>query len=109
MYWTESPSYILNLMTNALTTTYLGLRLRNPLVVAACPLTAEPDTLRRMEELGAAAAVMPSLFEEQISPVAPTVNRPPHLGPESFDEGCSFITNWTTTTADPQDMSGKSS
>ena len=53
-------------MTKQLTTTYLGLTLRNPLVVSACPLTAEPDTLQRMEALGAAAAVMPSLFEEQI-------------------------------------------
>jgi dihydroorotate dehydrogenase (fumarate) len=77
-------------MTKDLTTTYLGLKLCNPLVVAACPLTAEPDTLRRMEELGAAAAVMPSLFEEQISPVPPTVNRPPHLGPESLDEQTQF-------------------
>jgi dihydroorotate dehydrogenase (fumarate) len=53
-------------MAKDLTTTYLGLKLRNSLVVSSCPLTAELDTLKRMEELGAAAAVMPSLFEEQI-------------------------------------------
>jgi dihydroorotate dehydrogenase (fumarate) len=73
-------------MAKDLTTTYLGLKLRNPLVVAACPLTAELDTLRHMEQLGAAAAVMPSLFEEQIAPVLEPVGRPPRLGAESFDE-----------------------
>jgi dihydroorotate dehydrogenase (fumarate) len=45
---------------------YLGLTLRNPLVVSACPLTSKIDALCRFEEAGAAAAVMPSLFEEQI-------------------------------------------
>jgi len=52
-----------------LTTHYLGLELANPLVVAACPLTGELDVLRRLEEHGAAAAVMPSLFEEQLAQV----------------------------------------
>jgi dihydroorotate dehydrogenase (fumarate) len=47
-------------------TTYLGLSLRNPLVVAACPLTAEVQMLQRLEEAGAAAAVTGSLFAEQI-------------------------------------------
>jgi dihydroorotate dehydrogenase (fumarate) len=77
-------------MTKELTTTYLGLKLRNPLVVSSCPLTAELDTLKHMEELGAAAAVMPSLFEEQIAPAPPVVGRPPRLGPESFDEQGQF-------------------
>jgi dihydroorotate dehydrogenase (fumarate) len=77
-------------MAKSLTTTYLGLKLRNPLVVAACPLTAELDTLRRIEELGAAAAVMPSLFEEQISPASAAVARSPHLGPEPFDDGAQY-------------------
>jgi dihydroorotate dehydrogenase (fumarate) len=49
-----------------LSTQYLGLKLRCPLVVSACPLTGEMDVLARLEEAGAAAAVMPSLFEEQI-------------------------------------------
>lgn len=53
-------------MTVDLSTTYLGLKLPNPLVVSACPLTGELDVLRRLEEFGAAAAVMPSLFEEQL-------------------------------------------
>jgi dihydroorotate dehydrogenase (fumarate) len=47
-------------------TRYLGLELRNPLVVSACSLTGDVETLKRFEEAGAAAAVLPSLFEEQI-------------------------------------------
>lgn len=50
-----------------LTTDYLGIRLRNPIIVAANPLNGIPDNVRRMEEAGAAAVVLPSLFEEQIT------------------------------------------
>ncbi len=53
-------------MTIDLTTNYLGLKLANPVVVSACPLTGELDVLKRLEEHGAAAAVLPSLFEEQL-------------------------------------------
>lgn len=49
-----------------LTTKYLGLTLKNPLIVSASPLTAYIDNLKRMELAGAAAVVLPSLFEEQI-------------------------------------------
>jgi len=50
-----------------LTTTYLGLQLRNPLVASASPLSKKVDTVRRLEDAGAAAVVMYSLFEEQIT------------------------------------------
>jgi dihydroorotate dehydrogenase (fumarate) len=49
-----------------LRTTYLGLPLKNPLVVSASPLSKKVDRIRRAEEAGAAAIVMHSLFEEQI-------------------------------------------
>lgn len=49
-----------------LSTKYLGITLKNPLVVSASPLTAYVDNLKQMEEAGAAAIVLPSLFEEQI-------------------------------------------
>lgn len=49
-----------------LSTKYLGLTLKNPLIVSASPLTAYIDNLQRMEIAGAAAVVLPSLFEEQI-------------------------------------------
>jgi dihydroorotate dehydrogenase (fumarate) len=54
-------------MTSDLNTNYLGLRLKNPLVVAACPLSQKMDSLKRLEEAGAAAVVLYSLFEEQIT------------------------------------------
>ena len=46
---------------------YLGLELRSPLVASASPLTGDPDDLRRLEDAGVAAAVLPSLFEEQLT------------------------------------------
>ena len=49
-----------------LTTTYLGLELANPIVSGSCPLGASLDTIRHLEEAGAAAIVLPSLFEEEI-------------------------------------------
>lgn len=48
------------------TTTYLGLHLTNPLVASASPLSKKLDTVRRLEDAGAAAIVLYSLFEEQI-------------------------------------------
>jgi dihydroorotate dehydrogenase (fumarate) len=49
-----------------LTCTYLGLALANPLVPSSSPLTGSPDAARHLEDAGAAAIVMPSLFEEVI-------------------------------------------
>ncbi|MBK8815356.1 MAG: dihydroorotate dehydrogenase-like protein [Methylococcaceae bacterium] len=49
-----------------LTTTYLGLKLAHPLVPSASPFTKDTDTARRLEDAGAAALVMQSLFEEKI-------------------------------------------
>jgi dihydroorotate dehydrogenase (fumarate) len=53
-------------MTVDISTRYLGLELANPLVASASPLTGKLDTLFQIEEAGAAAVVLPSLFEEQI-------------------------------------------
>jgi len=49
-----------------LTTNYLGLTLKNPLVPSSSPLTANLDDVRRLEDAGAAAIVLPSLFEESV-------------------------------------------
>jgi dihydroorotate dehydrogenase (fumarate) len=49
-----------------LSTTYLGLKLRNPMVASSSPLCEDLATIRRMEDAGAAAVVLQSLFEEQI-------------------------------------------
>ena len=49
-----------------LKTTYLGLKLRTPLVPAASPLSEEIDGIKQMEDAGASAVVLYSLFEEQL-------------------------------------------
>jgi dihydroorotate dehydrogenase (fumarate) len=49
-----------------LSTDFMGLQLRNPLICSASPLCADLDNLCRMEDAGAAAVVLPSLFEEQL-------------------------------------------
>lgn len=63
-------------MSVDLSTTYLGLKLRNPVVIAPSPLTGQLYTLQRLEEAGAAAAVLPSLFEEQIEVEGMTPHMP---------------------------------
>jgi dihydroorotate dehydrogenase (fumarate) len=62
-------------MTPDLSTTYLGLQLANPLVPSASPLSRSLDTIRRMEDAGAAAVVLHSLFEEQIEFESHVLNR----------------------------------
>src|SRR5678815_1447300 len=49
-----------------LTTTYMGLDLRTPIVVSASPLSEDIDNIKRMEDAGASAIVLHSLFEEQL-------------------------------------------
>ena len=65
-----------------LSTTYLGLDLANPVVASSSPLTGNLDTLLELEEAGAAAVVLPSLFEEQIEHDSMAV----HLGLEFGSE-----------------------
>jgi dihydroorotate dehydrogenase (fumarate) len=76
-----------------LSTTYLGLRLANPFVVGASPLTDHLDEVRRLEDAGCAALVMRSLFEEQIT--ALQTGRIHHLDPlnEQFAKVLSFFPN----------------
>jgi dihydroorotate dehydrogenase (fumarate) len=49
-----------------LTSTYLGLELKNPILLGACPLGTDLDVLRQLEDAGCAGVVLPSLFEEEI-------------------------------------------
>jgi dihydroorotate dehydrogenase (fumarate) len=63
-----------------LTTPYLGLTLRSPLVVGASPLADHPDAARRLEGAGAAAIVLRSLFEEQLDPDAAAWPARPPVG-----------------------------
>jgi dihydroorotate dehydrogenase (fumarate) len=78
-------------MNPDLTTRYLGLELKNPLVVAACPLTGQVESLRRLEEAGAAAVVLPSLFEEQLVHDQMAVYRFYESGAENFPESLSYF------------------
>jgi dihydroorotate dehydrogenase (fumarate) len=74
-----------------LSTTYLGMNLQNPVVVSASPLQKELDAVRRMEDAGAAAVVMHSLFEEQIDIESEELNRSLERGSESFAEALSYL------------------
>jgi len=74
-----------------LTTEYLGLKLRNPLVPAACPLCDDLDNLKSMEDAGAAAVVLPSLFEEQLRMDRAELNERLEQGTESFAEALTYF------------------
>ncbi len=78
-------------MSVDLSTKYLGLELKNPLVIAACPLTGKIDWLKRLEAAGAAAAVMPSLFEEQIEHDEMEMTKAREFGTESFAEALTYF------------------
>ncbi|MBW7905237.1 MAG: dihydroorotate dehydrogenase-like protein [Phycisphaerae bacterium] len=74
-----------------LSTTYMGLRLRNPLIAAASPLTSNVDSIRRLEDAGVAAVVLHSLFEEQIEHEAAELEHYMALGTESYAESTSYF------------------
>ena len=74
-----------------LTTTYLGLRLKNPVVPSASPLSHSLDSMKRLEDAGASAIVMYSLFEEQLSHEAAELNHYLSKGSESFAEALSYF------------------
>jgi len=74
-----------------LTTTYLGLKLRNPLVASSSPMCADVGNIRRMEDAGAAAVVLPSLFEEQIAVESYELDRFISAGEDVGAEGVSHF------------------
>ena len=74
-----------------LTTAYLGLKLRTPLVVGASPLSENIDNLKRMEDAGASAIVLHSLFEEQLRQDRLELNRHLEQGTESYAEALSYF------------------
>jgi dihydroorotate dehydrogenase (fumarate) len=74
-----------------LTTTYLGLELASPLVASASPLTGRIDTLVRLAAAGAAAVVLPSLFEEDVVAAALDRQRLFTQGTESFAEALTYL------------------
>ncbi|NUO82142.1 dihydroorotate dehydrogenase-like protein, partial [candidate division KSB1 bacterium] len=74
-----------------LTTTYLGMKLRSPLVPSASPLSEEIDNVRAMEDAGAGAVVFYSLFEEQLRLDTFELNHHLTYGTESFPEALSYF------------------
>ncbi len=74
-----------------LTTTYMGLKLKNPLVPSASPLARDISTVKRMEEAGASAVVLESLFEEQIMHEKFEIDHFLAQGTESFAEATSYF------------------
>jgi dihydroorotate dehydrogenase (fumarate) len=74
-----------------LSTNYLGLHLNNPIVPSASPMSRSLDSMKRMEDAGAAAIVMYSLFEEQIAHEAAELNHYLSYGTESFAESLTYF------------------
>ena len=74
-----------------LSTRYLGLTLRSPLVASASPLNANVDNLRRLEDHGAGAVVLPSIFEEQIAHEQDLLDALMTSGIDSFGEALSYF------------------
>lgn len=74
-----------------LTTTYMGLQLKNPLVASASPLSKKLTSVRRMEDAGAAAVVMYSLFEEQITHESNELDHYLNRGSHSYAEALSYF------------------
>jgi dihydroorotate dehydrogenase (fumarate) len=74
-----------------LTTTYLGLSLKSPLVASASPLCDSAEKIRRLEDAGISAVVLPSLFEEQIELESQAVNSDLMRGEESSSESLSYL------------------
>lgn len=74
-----------------LTTTYLGLRLPHPVMPGASPLADSLDTVRRLEDAGAAAIVLRSLFEEQITREQLGMVHHMEVHDESFAEAISYF------------------
>jgi dihydroorotate dehydrogenase (fumarate) len=74
-----------------LSTNYLGLKLRTPLVASASPLSQELDGIRRLEDAGASAIVLYSLFEEQLRQEAEELDYHLSAGSESFAESLTYF------------------
>lgn len=85
-----------------LATTYLGLKLAHPLVVSPSPLTEDLGNIRRMEDAGAAAIVLHSLFEEQITLESQWLDQHLSAGTESFAESLTYFPDMTSYNLGPE-------
>jgi dihydroorotate dehydrogenase (fumarate) len=78
-------------MSVDLSTRYLGMELANPVVPSASPMGQRVDTLKAMQDAGAAGVVLPSLFEEQIEHDEIQISSALDLGAESFAEALTYL------------------
>ncbi|HRX72263.1 MAG: dihydroorotate dehydrogenase-like protein [Candidatus Competibacteraceae bacterium] len=74
-----------------LTTTYMGMKLKHPIVASSSPLSGSVASIKRLEDAGAAAIVMFSLFEEQLKHESAALEHLMTAGTESFAESLSYL------------------
>ena len=85
-----------------LATTYLGMKLRTPLVPSASPLSEKLDNIRRMEDAGASAVVFHSLFEEQLRPASHPMRRSSGNGGEFSSDALNDYSDEPDFKVDPE-------
>ena len=84
-----------------LTTKYLGLTLKSPLIASASPLCESVDNIKRLEDHSLAAVVLPSLFEEQLELESLSVDADLARGSDSFPESANFFPDLQTYNLGP--------
>jgi dihydroorotate dehydrogenase (fumarate) len=81
-----------------LSTTYLGMKLKNPIVPSASPLSRTVSSIRKLEDAGASAVILYSLFEEELNQESRTLDRYLTEGTESYAEALSYFPEAQTYT-----------
>jgi dihydroorotate dehydrogenase (fumarate) len=84
-----------------LTTSYLGLKLKSPLVASASPICESVESIRQLEDVGIGAVVLPSLFEEQIELESFALDEDLCRGAESFQESATLLPDLQTYNLGP--------
>lgn len=85
-----------------LSTTYLGMKLKNPLVASSSPLTQKIDSIKKMEEAGLSAVVLYSLFEEQITQESLKLHHDLLRGSESYAEALTYLPDYGQYSIGPE-------
>ena len=85
-----------------LRTQYLGMRLANPIVASASPLSESVMRIRQLEDAGVSAVVLPSLFEEQITIESQALDSDLSRGSESFPESLNYFPDMTDYNLGPE-------
>ena len=86
-----------------LATNYLGLALRNPIIASASPLSGDVGAIRELEDAGAGAVVLPSLFEEQIRQQEQLADVLTSVGEDSNPEASSYFAEPLKYNSGPED------